>query len=351
MGKVVYLLGAGFSAPMGLPVMANFLVKSKDLFAAEPKRYVHFQKVFKTIDEIHKFKTFFDGDLLNIEEALSVLELREGIQAAPGVRSFIRYICDVVQHYTPRPAPPPRNAPPAENWLSSVFGSEPWAFYGAFVASLFNLRFGVRWPNPTKPGAITFVPVKNPMAEYSVITFNYDLILEDACAFLNQHHPSQKKLLFQRDFTAPDTSDSATVPLAKLHGSVDSQEIIAPTWNKGLHPPITAAWRKAHELIEQANHIRILGYSLPTADAYIKYLLKSAVAGSQNLKSIDVLCKGAVAKKNYDEFVKFNLYRFKEADLRDYLEAVYRESMEFQFRGTERSFDKIERVHETSVSS
>jgi hypothetical protein len=34
--RVVYLLGAGFSAPLGLPVMSNFLMKSKDLF--EPQQ-------------------------------------------------------------------------------------------------------------------------------------------------------------------------------------------------------------------------------------------------------------------------------------------------------------------------
>jgi hypothetical protein len=29
--KVVYLLGAGFSAPLGLPVMSNFLIKAKQV--------------------------------------------------------------------------------------------------------------------------------------------------------------------------------------------------------------------------------------------------------------------------------------------------------------------------------
>jgi len=35
--KVVYLLGAGFSAPLGLPVMSNFLEKSKDIYFADPQ--------------------------------------------------------------------------------------------------------------------------------------------------------------------------------------------------------------------------------------------------------------------------------------------------------------------------
>jgi hypothetical protein len=32
--KVTYILGAGFSAPLGLPVMGDFLLKSKDTLAA-----------------------------------------------------------------------------------------------------------------------------------------------------------------------------------------------------------------------------------------------------------------------------------------------------------------------------
>ncbi|WP_175406349.1 hypothetical protein [Bacillus sp. FJAT-27264] len=29
MEKVVYILGAGFSAPLGIPVMSNFIMKAK----------------------------------------------------------------------------------------------------------------------------------------------------------------------------------------------------------------------------------------------------------------------------------------------------------------------------------
>ena len=32
MEKITYVLGAGFSAPLGIPVMRDFLTKSKDLY-------------------------------------------------------------------------------------------------------------------------------------------------------------------------------------------------------------------------------------------------------------------------------------------------------------------------------
>jgi len=33
MERVVYILGAGFSAPLGLPVMNDLMIKAKDLYA------------------------------------------------------------------------------------------------------------------------------------------------------------------------------------------------------------------------------------------------------------------------------------------------------------------------------
>ena len=57
MENVVYLLGAGFSAPLGLPVMDNFLEKSKDLYQKDPQKYADFLDVFKEIDRLGKIKT------------------------------------------------------------------------------------------------------------------------------------------------------------------------------------------------------------------------------------------------------------------------------------------------------
>jgi hypothetical protein len=51
-------LGAGVSAPLGLPVTSNFLVRSKDMFAANAQKYSHFAEVFKTIKELSIIKNY-----------------------------------------------------------------------------------------------------------------------------------------------------------------------------------------------------------------------------------------------------------------------------------------------------
>src|SRR5271169_6346674 len=101
-------------------------------------------------------------------------------------------------------------------------------------------------------------------------------------------------------------------------------EIIPPTWNKKLSTSILATWRKAHQLLTDANQVRILGYSLPVTDAYIKYLLKSAGANAANLKRIDILCKDSsgTVQQCYKDFVTFNSMRFKNCRIEDYLHLI-----------------------------
>ncbi len=145
--------------------------------------------------------------------------------------------------------------------------------------------------------------------DYSIITLNYDLILENTAAFLSSTL-SGKDLKFSR----PEDGVNNTGPiLAKLHGSVDST-IIAPTWNKTINDDIVKDWQAAYQLLQQANYIRIIGYSLPISDAYIRYLLKSSFIKNDNLKAITIYClddeKGTTEKK-YSEFLKLPAEKWK----------------------------------------
>ena len=109
-----------------------------------------------------------------------------------------------------------------------------------------------------------------------IVTLNYDLIFEKLSQDLARFSPNEGSLEFALRSEPVNATDHHLVPLAKLHGSVDADNIIAPTWNKNVARRILEAWRAAHNLLSSANEIRIIGYSLPVADAYIKYLLKSA---------------------------------------------------------------------------
>ena len=151
--------------------------------------------------------------------------------------------------------------------------------------------------------------------------------------------------------------DNQFIPrFAKLHGSIDTNSIIPPTWNKGVNKQeILSAWQLAYNSLIDANHLRIIGYSLPTTDTYIKYLLKSAVMKAQHLKSIDIICldsDGSV-KERYENFITFKYYRFANRNVIDYLQTNYKkyEKMGIKDPVTELPLDRLEDAHEEFFQS
>ncbi|HEY0068547.1 MAG TPA: hypothetical protein VGE04_01110, partial [Chloroflexia bacterium] len=166
----------------------------------------------------------------------------------------------------------------------------------------------------------------HPKVHYSIVTLNYDRIPEMVSEFIHRHMQLETQFDFVREPGAPPTylNSSGLAPaLAKLHGSTDSRVIVPPTWNKSLNNDISPAWRLAHERLAEATQIRIIGYSLPIADAYVKYLLKSAVIKDPHLKRIDVICRDStgLVEERYEQFMKFNFFKFVNANVTYYLQA------------------------------
>jgi len=328
MEKVVYLLGAGFSAPLGLPATNDFLVKSKDMFFENPQKYSHFDDVFNTIKQMSVCKNYYDSDLFNIEEILSVLEMQNHLSDSENQSSFLQFICDVIAFYTPSfDIDADLNS---GNWHGFVFGNDKLTRgYGFFVGSIHNLQF-IRKEiidHGRMLAQHSFIKDSNSQFNYSIVTLNYDMVLENICKYAVQKFHTD--LRFTDNFDADEKKTTNPVALAKLHGSIDSGIIVPPTWNKNLHKSVIQSWRLAYKLLTETNHIRIIGYSLPTADSYVRYLLKAAAMHSPHLKSIDVICldpKGDV-KQRYDEFINFKYYRFFNAKIEEYLSTIYHKSV------------------------
>jgi SIR2-like protein len=345
--KVVYFLGAGFSAPLGLPVTADFLEKSKDQFIQDRDRYGFFGDVFDRIEGLAKIKNFFSSDQFNIEEVLSILEMQAQLEKS-GIaeKQFVQYIQEVINFHTPtfRLDDDVRDV---GNWQSLLFGSDPTHNdYGYFVAGLLNLE--IRRPEAARREPIFAVEAaKQPKAVYSIVTVNYDTVLERLVKHLAQHYGTP----ITTDRVADD--DMKRLVPTKLHGSADTDVVVLPTWNKGVQLKMLEVWKEAHEVFGQANHVRIIGYSLPESDNYVRYLLKSAILKSSNLKKVDVLCRDPQGdvKRRYDAFVelKFPRYRFCNADVAAYL-TFNRERYAFR-KGDGIDFGTLEEAHEAFFSS
>ncbi|MGZ5545787.1 MAG: hypothetical protein ACXWIU_14045 [Limisphaerales bacterium] len=332
MEKIVYILGAGFSAPLGLPVMSNFLVKAKDLLRENPTRYSYFKGVLGTIDKMHVCLSFYDADLLNIEEVLSIMEMQSSVGEGTK-RRFKEFITDVIEASTP-PLPFQRLKLNGQQWHSNNFvndGHWAWNRYVGFVSLLFGLRFKVAG------NYIDATP--QPSESYSIITLNHDLVIETSTNYLNSAFSLDQHLQVKTDFTDEKEKKICTceLPYVKLHGCVQSGDIIPPTWNKRITKSMEAKWRMAHKLLCEANQIRIIGYSLPAADSYLKYLLKSAGTATPHLRSIDVLCSDPTGEVfgRYNAFIKFKFRRFKNAATEDYLHHLLCSAEKYRMVGYE----------------
>ena len=125
--------------------MNNFLTKSCDLYRSNTTRFAHFKEVFDTISELSVIKNFYSTDLFNIEEVLSILEMREYLEGSTLKDSFLQYIRDVITHYTPACLPCGPNKLPG-NWHDWLFSdpddisSRRWEGYGR-IQQLLSLPF------------------------------------------------------------------------------------------------------------------------------------------------------------------------------------------------------------------
>lgn len=311
--NVVYVLGAGFSAPLGLPVMRNFLVRSKDLFAAEPERFAHFAEVFDKIDRMHKAKSYYHLDLFNIEEILSVLEMEEYVSGTRHRSAFVKYLADVISALTPEPE---LRRALASRWTGDLFSAGLFHSYATFVGALFNLKITTmsatdRYSKSRQDSGVS----------YGVITLNYDMVLERSLNAINWQCQEGPDLHFA---TAATSDNDDGVPLAKLHGSVEPLTIVPPTWQKGATNEVLDAWQLAQKLLATATQLRIVGYSLPDTDSYIRYLLASGAIAAPHLKAIDVLCLDPTGevRDRYEAFVDFYDWRFGNVDTSDYLKTL-----------------------------
>ncbi len=327
MSNIVYLLGAGFSAPLGFPVMSDFIEKSKDLyFGGDRNKYAYFKEVFGLLARLSVIKNYAHADLFNIEEVLSLLEMEDFVSEQPCLMGkYKQYIKDVIIGCSPdtgHPGPDPNMWP--TNWLDDWAGTnELYRRYAYFVCGLLNVELSAEGAQPNLKLAAQVPPSRT---SYSVVTLNYDMIIEGVVNLLNDVFRKSYHYfrVLHGEKPSADTSYAASLHCAKLHGSLDG-EIVAPTWNKIGSEAMQPIWRQAYDDVKNATHLRIIGYSLPVTDTHVRYLILAGLKHTEHLKSIDVICldpDGAVEKRYRASFGEYPKFRFVKADVSAYLKAI-----------------------------
>lgn len=352
--KVVYVLGAGFSKPLGIPTMREFYDKARDLYDENRKEFKSFEDLERDLQRLYKIAAFFKSDHKNIEEIFSLIEmgLLLGNENLKTTKEAVKdFICYVIEKTTPDKTSFDRSKIPVNygQLNKGVFGkNNEYSMYGDFVAGLFQIKFtSSQKANQTEPEKFVFSVPDETSTKYSIITLNYDMVIENCVELLKECYPDSETLALT------DSTETAknSLCLVKLHGSIKDKQIIPPIWNKNIERKIWENWKTAYNLLKDADHIRIIGYSLPEMDINVRYLLKSSILEPQKSKSIDIICKNKEVGDIYKNFTKsdsFRSFNFYEASVEDYLKLIPDKNKE-KSDGRNiiaANFDVIEEIHE-----
>ncbi len=310
MADVVFILGAGASQQGGAPVMSSFLDKARRLLftGAVQGRAQDFARVFEAIGKLQAVHSKAqDLDITNVESVFAAFEMAKLLSRMPGYgagdidaliaafKTVIAYTLESTLNFSERQA----GALPA--------APDP---YPQFVQMVRESREAL------------------PPYRHAILTFNYDLALD--YALYREGIPVRYFL---------DESDPpAGLPLLKLHGSLNwvgdaaggiapwrmdrlmagpateifrrepgsaprlcttarildrpsggHPVIVPPTWNKyGYQSQFTRVWAQAAQELSDAQHIFVIGYSLPESDLFFRYLYALGSVGEHPLEMFRV---------------------------------------------------------------
>jgi SIR2-like protein len=336
----VYILGAGFSAEAGLPLIRNFMNRMRDA-AAWLEDQGGRDKEIRAIEQVLDFRLQAAAaayrvpiDVENVEELFSLVSAsgdRELVRAMP---LAIAATLDYARNTATLPLEswgfalgtlnPLENRPP--NWgsipskLAASLQNEqpkrewydcpPYEFYLGLMCGYFNKGGSDR--------------------RDTIITFNYDTVVEDSLDALG--------IPYSYGTYIARVSDSQLVvsqgvphalPLLKLHGSVNwcpgedyvlpegeravvpremvqgyaeravafpsyrslrkseyNPVLVPPTWQKAFRGPLLAVWSDAVTALSTATRLIIVGYSVPVTDNHFRYLLGAGLQKNISLRKV-----------------------------------------------------------------
>lgn len=291
--NVTLFVGAGFSAPFGLPTMSNFFVHADDSERINDEDRALIRNIKR---DAQMANSFFESSITNLEDVLSFYEIKNRLDLddsknkSNAFKKIIRKIYSSpsgsFENYWERYRP-----------LDSLLGSKLTEFNN-------NL---------------------------TIITTNYDLNIESACYILGR--PCNPTIPLDRltalSLKVGELYSTTGIPLLKLHGSVNwvegsggkimiddnlvksafsSNQIPIPRaclndFNPGDYPviippsflkpdlidPMKIIWKEAAKALSESHYIAFIGYSFPQSDKEMKYFLATALTFNSNLRKIFIV--------------------------------------------------------------
>lgn len=346
----VYILGAGFSHDVGLPLLADFLTRMRD-------SHPWLEKEGRTLEadavkEVLEFRLSAASaaywttlDLENIEELFSLASAGPG-KLGGKIQLAIAATLDFVQATATTSQLTGNlhleNLPCASQFQWLIPAGEHTEHTHDFVVSRYVHHAGMLlgiFNSGAVEGRNTFV------------TFNYDTVLEDALSVLKIpfcYGFKRKKVNYDHSAKA---SKAANVNVLKLHGSVNwarqrpkrswsftvfgnysdvrsvslTPELLPPTWKKVFSEHLLEVWESAIDNLKTATRIVVIGFSLPPTDLHFKYLLAAGLQENVSLREIVFVNPAAdEIKERASEllrkpYIEAKRVRFESLGLRDFV--------------------------------
>lgn len=384
----VYILGAGFSCDAGLPVIANFLdhMRESVSWLASQKR----TRELEAVEEVFKLRLRAAGAAYrmrinpeNIEELFSLasaLKNRGTQYDSPEQSDYVSLAIAATLDYA--------------KWKGRAPGyrmviRDKDQFQEAIRKPGAAWRFKDKCTDPSNPGDYFDVPAYDFYAglfsgkwckhsedtRNTVITFNYDTLLEDSLTRLD--------IPFTYALPSHNSSDEILaeaiepLPVLKLHGSVNwtvlrpsvsgendflnfspdegfnvypfgsykevmdqpdaTPLLLPPTWRKVFGGALARVWDKSVKAIAEATRIIVVGFSLPPTDIHFRYLLAAGLQDNISLRDFIVV--------NYagdkDEEKRTRQVQLVEENFNCIFQPLFRDSLKWHFNGARHFFGNL----------
>lgn len=310
----VFIFGAGASKEAGAPVMKDFLDKADEIFRINTNDNIFCEPFKDVFDSLAKLRTIYAKsylDLDNIEILFGAIEMASFLEKLGDMsvdnlkklrKSIVKVIVKTLENFINFPIKDGEINPPSN--------------YDEFVKLLKDCVEGAQ---------------RKIVNKFSFISFNYDICLDYALDFHREKY----------DYGLTDNIPNDCYALIKLHGSInwglcttcneisplrvkrikdfidreiksrgfynycissslnknshsscnncfdEIPAIVPPTWNKAsYYNQIINVWKNAIKILNDAENIFIIGYSLPETDSFFRYLFALGIDSLKRIKSI-----------------------------------------------------------------
>jgi NAD-dependent SIR2 family protein deacetylase len=317
MKKIVYILGAGFSIPYGIPSQQDIMKYCLDdqNFLKEIKKFyrefylfgsknltksalskVPLEDVFSLLDRsiksAHKYKEFEVSKFINIENILTN-KIATYFESINNDNTYIKNFADKLIEFRKKCGDNDKQSIITLNWdnlIDKYFQIELKDSEVALDYCMYDYSFEGQYDSSIKHIPSIYLKIKGKK--------NIKLIKIHGSINWNICHSCHKiyvnKNIINDDI--PYRCDSCQVNLEKF--------IISPTFMKEFQTNhIKNIWHNAYIDLSEATHIVFIGYSFPLSDFEFKILLSRALKKKSNIKITVVDYKDPKLKrtKNFSE--------------------------------------------------